>query len=98
MALKPGAVLVFRDYGRYDQAQMQLAERRGRLLSENYYRKADGTTCFYFTTEDLVRLCCRHGGLEVLECKYLRRIYKNRSSNETRRRVWVQGRFRKPVT
>ena len=36
-------------------------------------------------------------GLEVLQLKYVQRLYKNRADDATRRRVWVQARFRKPL-
>jgi methyltransferase-like protein 6 len=94
-ALKPGGVLVLRDYGRYDEAQMKLGLSRNKLVEENFYRKHDGTKCFYFTLEDIERLFSGVG-LETLELKYLRRQYRNNALRETRRRVWVQGRFRKP--
>lgn len=94
-ALKPGGVLVLRDYGRYDEAQMKLGLSRNKLLKDNFYRKHDGTKCFYFRLEDVEKLFTQ-SGLEVLELKFLRRMYRNNASQETRRRVWVQGRFRKP--
>lgn len=91
-SLKPGGVVLLRDYGRYDEAQMKLGVSRNKLLQENFYRKHDGTKCFYFTLEDVERLF-RGAGLEILELKYLRRVYRNNALRETRRRVWVQGRF-----
>ena len=39
---------------------------------------------------------CNGAGLDILELKYIQRVYKNRSQEANRRRVWVQGRFRKP--
>ena len=114
--LKPGGVILFRDYGRYDEAQMKLGTQRGKGLGENFYVKHDGTRCYYFELNDLERLFGGHGadnenknenndgnkhvgaGLEILELKYIRRAYKNRGTQTVRRRVWVQGRFRKPMS
>jgi SAM-dependent methyltransferase len=111
-ALRPGGVLVLRDYGRYDQAQLQLATQRAKWLGGNnnanggggsdddnahFYCKADATKCYYFTTEDLIRLFGDELGLEVLECAYIQRQYQNRGQGVRRRRVWVQARFRKPL-
>jgi hypothetical protein len=94
--LKPGAVLVFRDYGRFDEAQMKLGTSRNKQLhDDNFYRKQDGTKCYYFTLDDVRELFEKQAGLTALELKYLRRAYRNRSTNEVRRRVWVQARFRK---
>lgn len=101
--LKPGGVLLFRDYGRFDEAQMKLGTTRNRGLGSNFYVKHDGTRVYYFTLEDLEKLfcsstCCDGDGqeqqkLEKLELDYIRRVYINRGMNQTRRRVWVQGRF-----
>lgn len=96
--LKPGGMLVFRDYGRYDEAQMKLGASRGKRLSDNFYVKSDGTRCYYFELNDLRRLFGEEGaGLEVVELKYIRRVYGNRSEDAERRRVWVQARFRRPA-
>jgi methyltransferase-like protein 6 len=89
-------VLVFRDYGRYDEAQMKLGTSRSKQLDdENFYRKHDGTKCYYFTLDDIRDLFERQAGLKTLELDYIRRVYRNRAKNEVRRRVWVQGRFQK---
>jgi tRNAThr (cytosine32-N3)-methyltransferase len=107
-ALRPGGVVIVRDYGRYDAAQFQLHRRRHNDTSvdDNFYQKHDGTKVYYFTTEDLCRLfCCNadnsddeNNCCDVLECTYLRRVYQNRAIGQTRRRVWVQARFRKRET
>jgi len=102
--IKPGGVILFRDYGRYDEAQMKLGTQRGKGLGENFYVKHDGTRCYYFDLDDLKKLFGEDGFgkndkgacLEILELDYIRRSYMNRSTKTVRRRVWVQGRFRKP--
>ena len=95
--LKPGGILVFRDYGRYDEAQMKLGTSRSKRIKENFYRKHDGTKCYYFELEDLERLFCDLLGMRAIELKYLRRVYDNKATTQFRRRIWVQGRFRKPL-
>ena len=93
-ALRPNGVLVLRDYGRYDQAELQLAVQRGKRLAPGYYVKHDQTKCYYFSTQDLRRLFVEQLGLEELENGYIQRQYVNRGDGTRRRRVWVQARFR----
>jgi len=98
--LKPGGTLVMRDYGRLDEAQMKLG-KGDKELGTNFYRKGDGTGCYYFELDDLKDLFVKQhpndNKLELLELDYIQRVYRNRGDGTTRRRVWVQGRFRKPL-
>lgn len=81
-------------------AQMKLGAGGGEL-GRNFYRKGDGTGCCYFELDDLRELFVNERAgddrLELLELDYVQRVYRNRGDGTTRRRVWVQGRFRKPL-
>jgi len=97
--LKPGGTLILRDYGRFDEAQMKLGSGRGKRLTENFYVKHDSTRVYFFDLDDLESLFGSDGaGLETIDIRYIQRVYTNRSENSERRRVWVQARFRKPLT
>lgn len=94
-SIKPGGKLFFRDYGRYDQAQLRF--RSGHKLQDNFYVRSDNTRAYYFTTDELLEIM-QSAGLECVENEYIRRQYVNRQQNIVRFRVWVHGIFQKPLT
>ena len=94
-AIKPGGKLFFRDYGRYDQAQLRF--RPGCKLQDNFYVRQDNTRAYYFTTEEVEDIF-KDAGLVVVENEYIRRQYANRQQNVVRFRVWVHAIFKKPLT
>lgn len=92
--LKPGSLLFFRDYAKFDLAQMKLAKQKCAKLKDNFYIKSDGTRVYYFQKEELKNMFCSAGFKEVvIENHY--RLVENKKDEIKMHRVWIQGKFLK---
>ncbi|CAH2989751.1 unnamed protein product [Chilo suppressalis] len=92
-ALLPGGVLLFRDYGRYDMAQLRF--KPGHKIADNFYMRQDGTRSYYFTVEELAKLF-GEAGFEILMNTYVQRRTVNFKEGIDVPRVFVQGKYKKP--
>ncbi|EFX01475.1 actin-binding protein [Grosmannia clavigera kw1407] len=108
--VKPGGLVLFRDYGRGDLAQVRF--RKGRYLEENFYIRGDGTRVYFFEQDELVKIWTGVGGAEdgdesesdvgktagLFELEKMgadRRLIVNRAMKLKMYRCWLQGRFRR---
>ncbi|XP_057539212.1 uncharacterized protein LOC130817494 [Amaranthus tricolor] len=91
--LKPGGLLLFRDYGLYDMTMLRFEPEK--RVGFRHYMRADGTLSYFF---DLV--CARDlfvgVGFIELELEYCCVKSVNRRKGKSMRRVWVHGKFQKP--
>ncbi|CAG8576220.1 5761_t:CDS:2 [Dentiscutata erythropus] len=107
--LKPGGLVLFRGlyiriffvskmnlqsifhYGRYDMVQLRFKE--GRMLSDNFYVRGDGTRVYFFTSDEIQTIW---GTKFTLEQNAIdRRLIVNRHRRLQMYRIWLQGKFRK---
>ncbi|XP_074566811.1 uncharacterized protein LOC141823427 [Curcuma longa] len=92
--LRPGGLLLFRDYGLYDMTMLRfLPEQRVGFCE---YMRSDGTFSYFFSLDTARNLFLTAGFIEV-ELTYCRVTSMNRQKGKSMQRVWVHGKFQKPV-
>ncbi|XP_068586011.1 tRNA N(3)-methylcytidine methyltransferase METTL6 [Cebidichthys violaceus] len=91
--LKPGGMVLFRDYGLYDHAMLRF--KAGSKLGENFYVRQDGTRSYFFSKEFLAELCTG-AGLRPVSNDYVLRETVNKKEGLCVPRVFLQSKFTKP--
>ena len=90
--LRPGGLLLFRDYGLYDMTMLRF--KPGSKISEQFYTRQDGTRSYFFT-ETEVRQLGEAAGLELYSAETLERRTVNLKEGVDVPRLFVQSKFRK---
>ncbi|KAH8915000.1 methyltransferase [Atractiella rhizophila] len=95
--LKPGGLLIFRDYGRFDMAQLRF--KNSRYMEPNLYVRGDGTRVYFFTLDEVESIFCSGAetSFQKLHLGVDKRLLLNRLRQLKMYRVWLQGTFRKSI-
>ncbi|XP_021773224.1 methyltransferase-like protein 6 isoform X1 [Chenopodium quinoa] len=92
--LKPGGLLFFRDYGLYDMTMLRFEPDK--RVGFRHYMRSDGTLSYFFDLDGARNLFVGVGFNE-LELEYCCVKSVNRQKGKSMRRVWVHGKFQKPL-
>ncbi|XP_050302591.1 tRNA N(3)-methylcytidine methyltransferase METTL6 [Anthonomus grandis grandis] len=91
--LKPGGLLLFRDYGLFDMAQLRF--KPGNKISENFYMRHDGTRTYFFSI-DFVKQLFEEAGYIIHVNSYIHRRTVNKKDNIDVPRIFIQVKAQKP--
>jgi 2-polyprenyl-3-methyl-5-hydroxy-6-metoxy-1,4-benzoquinol methylase len=90
--INKGGILYFRDYARYDMAQIRFAKRKKNRVGDNLYMRKDKTLSYFFDKEEIENLF-RKFNFEVKDSKLICRVIENRKDNKKMHRLWLQIKF-----
>ncbi|KAG8390024.1 hypothetical protein BUALT_Bualt01G0040200 [Buddleja alternifolia] len=92
--LKPGGLLLFRDYGLYDMTMLRFEP--GQKMGFREYLRSDGTRSYFFCLNTVRNLTTAAGFTEI-ELEYCCVKSVNRRNGKIMKRVSVHGKFQKPT-
>lgn len=93
LIMKPGGTILFRDYARYDLAQIRF--KKNRLLDDNFYVRGDGTRVYFFEEDELKDIFADEGYFENVKIATDRRLIVNRKRQLKMHRCWLQAVFKR---
>ncbi|KAL7037126.1 hypothetical protein ACKWTF_009087 [Chironomus riparius] len=91
--LKKGGILMFRDYGLYDMAQLRF--KSGNKIAENFYVRQDGTRSYFFSLDE-AKSIFESAGFEVDQNNFIQRRTINKKEDVDVKRWFIQGKYIKP--
>ena len=89
-----GGILYFRDYARYDMAQLRFASRKKNKVGENLYMRKDKTLSYFFDKNEIEKLFIKYG-FSIVNSNLICRLIENRKENKKMHRLWLQIKFKK---
>ena len=90
--INKGGILYFRDYARYDMAQIRFAKRKKNKVGDNLYMRKDKTLSYFFDKEEIENLFKKFN-FEVKDSKLICRVIENRKDSKKMHRLWLQIKF-----
>lgn len=93
-AMNKDGVLYFRDYARYDLAQMRFAERKKNKLGDHLYMRKDKTLSYFFGQKEIENLFIECG-FSIIVSRVICRLIENRKDNKKMHRLWLQIKLKK---
>jgi methyltransferase-like protein 6 len=88
--MKPGGIIIFRDYAKYDAAQLRF--KSGSKLEENLYVRQDGTMAYYFDQAELFNLFSDNG-FDPISIDPIYKETINRKQELHMNRIFLQAKF-----
>ena len=92
--INKGGVLYFRDYARYDMAQLRFAQRKKNKVGDNLYMRKDKTLSYFFDKNEIEQLFIKYG-FSIVNSNLICRLIENRKENKKMHRLWLQIKFKK---
>ena len=92
--INKGGILYFRDYARYDMAQIRFAKRKKNKVGDNLYMRKDKTLSYFFDKNEIENLFKKYG-FSIVNSNLICRLIENRKENKKMHRLWLQIKFKK---
>ncbi|KYR01573.1 hypothetical protein DLAC_01570 [Tieghemostelium lacteum] len=93
--LKPGGMVLIRDYAVEDMAQSRFENSHHPLskISDNFHVRYDGTRAYYFSLDEMNSLFCGTNKFKNHQNIYIEKKVTNRKQNSEMDRKFIQSKF-----